>query len=98
MSNDLISKKAVINAVVRNCRLKTENNEEYGFIDILADIEDYPTAYDAEKIVERLSELKTYKLNMADAMSEIMRRGELGTYVCLEDVVEIVKSGGVSDD
>ena len=61
-------------------------------------IDDIPAAYDACKVVERLKELKTYKLNMADAMSEIMRRGELRTYVCLEDVLEIVKSGGVTDE
>lgn len=95
MSADLINRDMVINAVARNCRLKTENGEEYGFIDILSDIVDFPTAYDAGKVVEHLKELKTYKLNMADAMSEIMRRGELGTYVCLEDVLEIIKSGGV---
>lgn len=57
-----------------------------------------PTVYDVDKVIERLKELKTYKLNMADAMSEIMRRGELGNYVCLEDVFEIVKSGGVVDE
>lgn len=95
MSDDLISRKAVMSHVESEHR---QWGEDYDAEQILGDIEDFPIAYNADEIIEKLKELKTYKLNMADAMSEIMRRGELGTYVCLEDVLEIIKSGGVSDD
>ena len=50
-----------------------------------------PTAFDVDKVIGKLNELKTYKLNMADAMSELMKRDKLGTYVCLEDVIEVIK-------
>ncbi len=101
MSNDLINRDMVINAVVRNCRLKTENGEEYGFIDILSDIADFPTAYDVEKVIERLQ----VELSVADKEKEqcakenplqfdVVKGYAQGISVALE----IVKSGGVSDD
>lgn len=69
---------------------KTKTGSEASrFIDI---IDSQPTAFDLESAIERLCELKTYKLNIADAMSEIMSRGNLGNYICLEDVIEILKS------
>lgn len=101
MSNDLINRDMVINAVVRNCRLKTENGEEYGFIDILSDIVDFPTAYDVDKVIERLQ----MELSVADKEKEqyakenplqfdVVKGYAQGISVALE----IVKSGGVSDD
>ncbi len=101
MSNDLINRDMAINAVVRNCRLKTENGEEYGFIDILSDIVDFPTAYDMDKVIERLQ----IELSAADKEKEqcakenplqfdVVKGYAQGISVALE----IVKSGGVSDD
>lgn len=49
-----------------------------------------PTAYDIEKVVEELEELKTYNLNLADAMCDIQKNGVGRTFVCLQDVIEIV--------
>ena len=105
MSDDLISRKALMNQVLqeeydndihKNGRAKAIHHGEYQHF--YKTIVETPTAYDVDKVIEQLKELKTYKLNMADAMSEIMCRGELGNYVCLEDVLEIAKSGGASDD
>lgn len=55
-------------------------------------IDEIPTAFDFESVIEQLKELKTYKLDMADTMLELMKRDKLGTYVCLEDVIEIIES------
>lgn len=102
MSDDLISRKALMEKVLqdeydndihKDGKAKAIHHGEYQHF--YKTISEMLTAYDADKVVEKLKELKTYKLNLADAMSEIVRRGELGTYVCLEDVLEIIKSGGV---
>lgn len=96
MSNDLISRKKAIffvRSVFDRFGINAGHKSRADYL--IKTLKNMPTAYDVDKIVERLKELKTYKLNMEDAMSEIMHRGGLGTYVCLEDVVEIVKSGGI---
>lgn len=102
MSVDLISRKALVSNLKlfldRSFLGETRAHDCISVGEIAGLIKDEPTAYDVDKDIERLKELKTYKLNMADAMSEIMRRDELGTYVCLEDVLEIVKSGGATND
>lgn len=100
MSSDLISKEYLLGTeqLLMTDIVKGNPVARCVLEQVLYDIENTKTAYGVDRVIERLGELKTYKLNMADAMSEIMRRGELGTYVCLEDVVEIVKSGGVADD
>lgn len=101
MSDDLISRKALIEEINRyyyTVNPEIRRVEHIAKAHICELIDKQPTAYDVDKVIEHLKELKTYKLNLADAMLEIMRRGELGNYVCLEDVIKIVKSGGVSDE
>lgn len=100
MSGDLISREDLLGTeqLLMTNTVKNSPPARYVLEQVLYDIENTKTAYDVGKIVEQLKNLKTYKLNIADAMSEIMCRGELGNYVCLEDVLEIVKSGGVADD
>lgn len=100
MSGDLISKEDLLGTekLLMTDIVKSNPVARYILEQVLYDIENTKTSYGVDRIIEQLGELKTYKLNIADAMSEIMRRGELGTYVCLEDVLEIVKSGGGADD
>lgn len=43
-----------------------------------------------EKLIGRLEELKTFKLDLADAMSELMKKDRLDNYISKEEVVEIV--------
>lgn len=83
--SDLIDKDKVINAIVRNCRLKTENGEEYGFIDILSDIVDFPTAYDVDKVVEEIREY-------ADSIAE------MGGKFLPKVVIEVIKSCGAANE
>lgn len=43
-----------------------------------------------EKLIGRLEELKTFKLDLADAMSELMKKDRLDNYISKEEVIEIV--------
>ena len=52
---------------------------------ILSDIEYFPTAYDVDKVVEQLEELK-------ETISESYGRGN-GAYVAVCNAIEIVKGG-----
>ena len=65
--------------------------KNYGIIlDIMRHIRKM-TTFDLENVIKQLKELKTYKLYLADAMLESMERGNLGKYVCLEDVLQIMQ-------
>ena len=54
---------------------------------ILSDIEYFPTAYDVDKVVEQLEELK-------ETAYECYGRAS-GAYVAMCNAIEIVKRGGV---
>lgn len=43
-----------------------------------------------EKLIERLEELKIFKLALADAISELMEKDKLDNYISKEEVVKIV--------
>lgn len=43
-----------------------------------------------DKLISRLEELKTFKLNLADAMSELMKKDKLDNYISKEEVISIV--------
>jgi hypothetical protein len=58
-------------------------------------INDEPTAYDVDKVVEHLKKLNKYNLNLADRMLDIQSNGLGRHFICLEDAVEIVKAGEV---
>lgn len=61
-------------------------------------IQKMPTAYDPDKVVEELKSLQTYNMGLATLMSDLQRNGVCRHYVYLEDVIEIVKQGSVTDD
>ena len=87
--SDLISRTALISHIVRKY---WKYGAEYNAKQIWKDIEDFPTAFDLDKVIAGLKELKTYKLDLADTMAEIMARGKSATYICLEDVIELLKN------
>jgi hypothetical protein len=60
-------------------------------------IMEQPTAYDVDKVVERLKELNKYNLNLADCMLDIQSHGLNRHFICLEDAIEIVKAGGIDE-
>ena len=60
----------------------------------LSKIMEQPTAYDADKVIEKLNNVKKYNLNLADMMLDIQANGTNRHFICLEDAIEIVKAGG----
>lgn len=72
---------------------KTDLSEE----EIQTIIDDIPTAYDIDKVVEQLEELNRFNLNLADCMLDIQLHGLNRHFICLEDAIEIVKAGGTDD-
>ena len=84
MSNDLISKKAIIDEI----------SYKFGLGDSVISnairiIEKHPTAYNVDKVVERLE--KERNLMYREDGSLMSSR----TNVRIDDAIEIVKSGGV---
>jgi len=71
---------------------KTDLSEEL----IQTIIDDIPTAFDGDKVVEQLKELKKYNLDLADRMLDIQSHGLNRHFICLEDAIEIVKAGGIN--
>ena len=54
-------------------------------------VEEIPTAYDVDKVIEQLEEQKTPNKSMSKTESILRRRN-------FEDAIEIVKEGGVIDE
>lgn len=52
---------------------------------------------DLDRVVEQLKDLKPYKLDLADAMMDTLENGKYRHFVCLEEVLNIVKAGGIDD-
>lgn len=76
MSNDLISRSALIS------HIESESGQwgaDYDTEQILGDIEDAPTVYDVEKVVEQIKTLSP------------------ANYITKDDVLKIVKGGGVNE-
>ncbi len=76
--------------------LNEDGNAYVSLADICKIIDIQPTAYDVDKIVEKLNKIKKYNLNLADAMLDIQANGTNRHFICLEDAINIVKAGGNS--
>lgn len=72
---------------------KTDLSEE----EIQTIIDDIPTAYDIDKVVEQLEELNRFNLDLADCMLDIQLHGLNRHFICLEDAIMIVNAGGTDD-
>lgn len=76
--------------------LNEDGNAYVSLADICKIIDIQPTAYDVDKIVEKLNKIKKYNLDLADMMLDIQANGTNRHFICLEDAIEIVKAGGNS--
>ena len=76
--------------------LNEDGNAYVSLADICKIIDIQPTAYDVDKIVEKLNKIKKYNLNLADMMLDIQANGTNRHFICLEDAIKIVKAGGNS--
>lgn len=78
--------------VLNNISGMLKSMEDYDVV--RKEINNMPTAYDVDKVVEQLNNIKKYNLNLADIMLDIQANGINRHFVCLEDVIKIVKTGG----
>lgn len=88
MSNDLISREKLIDSLNLCGCYKHENPKAYDTLmlyEILGAIEDQPTAYDVEKVVEEINE------ESWEYMSDFPNSSVIGR----DDAIDIVKRGGV---
>ena len=89
--SDLISRSELISIIEREYR---EYGDDYDIEQILGDIEDMPTAYDINKVVEELELIRAKKT----CNKEKCDTKELCRICVVDDAIEIVKRGGVFDD
>lgn len=59
----------------------------------LSTVMEQPTAYDVYKVVEQMTNIKKYNLDLVDSMIDIQTNGTTRHFICLEDAIEIVKAG-----
>ena len=83
--SDLISRSELISRIESEYR---EYGEDYDAEQILGDIEDMPTAYDIDKVVEELK-LHSFEFGTDSIPAHYLRFNE---------AIEIVNQGGVSND
>lgn len=91
MSDDLISRKALLDIFSRNSIFEHITNAEGR--NVIQIIKEQPTAYDVDKVVKKIKELPTHTF---ETYSQGYPMDE--DFVDPYDVIKIVKSGGVSDD
>lgn len=89
MSNDLISRSELMQSLRGNVLVDVTPNLEQA-------IAEQPTAYDVEKIVERLEELREM-VPVNRLLDDIIKDKpkELGQLIAYRKAIEIVKSGGI---
>lgn len=93
MSDDLISRKALLGTERLLMTNIVENNPTAKYIleQVLFDIENAPTAFDKEKVIEQIKVLSAgiiLKTNISDDYAE-------GYVRSAKDIIEIVEKGGI---
>ena len=96
MSDDLISRKAVIEAVDRHTREDGTLDDDISII-----LEEVETAFDKEKVIEELVELRQGEYNDCDDEPETIDGEEIydegrsqGRFEAYHKAIEIVEKGG----
>ena len=73
--------------------LQDAGAEHVDFDDLHKFLDEQPTTYDVEHVVEKLEKLPQYKPNLADAMLQIQKFGKTSPLIRLDSAIEIVKCG-----
>ena len=84
---DLISRSELISIIESEYR---EYGDDYDIEQILGDIEDMPTAFDVDKVVEELNRIRAKKT----CNKEKCDTKEICRICVVDDAIEIVKRGG----
>lgn len=96
MNNDLISRSAVIKIIEDEIKLKSSYVEHNAQIDIMFKVKEMPTAYDVDKVVERLEEMR---LKREEQLRACVDNDMADYFRCkmsaIAEAIEIVKSGGI---
>lgn len=106
MSDDLISRKALMQKVLqeeydndihKDGRAKAIHHGEYQHF--YKTISEMPTAYDVDKVIEKLEELREM-VPVNRLLDDIIKDKpkELGQLMAYRKAIEIVKSGVVADE
>lgn len=105
MIDDLISRKALFNELfVRNGKVCPNHDIDnfpirFNVKDIKQTIRNAPTAYDVDKVVEQLEDLKRrYWFTIANTGNEKLDCAYENAGNALDRAIEIVKSGGATND
>ena len=90
MSDDLISRKAVIEVVDRHTREDGTLDEDISVI-----LEEVETAFDKEKVIKELKALKMmYFLTIANTGDEKLDCAYINVGNALDKAIEIIEEGG----
>ena len=73
--------------------LQDAGAEHVDFDDLHKFLDEQPTTYDVENVVEKLEKLPQYKPNLADAMLQIQKFGNASPLIRLDNAIDIVKCG-----
>ena len=90
MSDDLISRKAVIEAVDRHTREDGTLDDDISII-----LEEVETAFDKEKVIEKLKRLEKDTFDYYNRYNDEMAFGESAAF---RSAIEIVEKGGIECD
>ena len=95
--SDLISRSELIKFFKEHMRTAKDFREI--IINIIPTIENQPTAYDIDKVVDELEEAKG-NVPVNRLLDDIIKEKpkELGQLIAYDKAIEIVKQGGISDD
>lgn len=97
MSNDLISRELVLK-LVEDIKMNPEIPKNYGtLLDIMREIRKIPAAYDVDKVVERLEEMRdtiTHNISL-NSQGENVDEEILNEISHYQKIIKIVKSGGI---
>lgn len=99
MSNDLISRKEVLGIIEPRLNTSKEGTlERQRLYSILTSVREMPTAYDVDKVMERLKEINEdddicEKFKNKDRRHCKNAKGCFDCAIC--ESIEIVKSGGI---
>lgn len=92
MSNDLISRSALMQSLRNNVLVDLTSNLEQA-------IEEQPTAYDVDKVVERMEELASCEESRAAEYDEAGKIDRMnihdGKAAAYKNTIRIIKSGGI---
>lgn len=96
MSNDLISRKALMVAINTDFYehfTAHHDSDQTALIDmVMQDIEEIPTAYDADAVIEKLEKLKE---SAWDTWNAIDSEQDFGEAIAYKNAIDIVRNGGM---